>query len=153
VVSELAEHGLSDGARVVVEKPFGRDLASARELNRTIAGAFAEHQVFRIDHYLGKETVENLLTFRFANSLFEPLWNRDRIASVQVTLAESFGVEGRGAFYDSVGAVRDVVQNHLLQLVAMLAMEPPVGDSADRLRDEKVKVLRAVRPLGAGDVV
>ncbi len=153
VISELAQHRLNRGARVIIEKPFGRDLESALELNRTIRKGFKEEQIFRIDHYLGKETVENLLTFRFANSMFEPLWNRDHIASVQITMAESFGVQGRGSFYDSVGAVRDVVQNHLLQVMTILAMEPPVGNDADSLRDEKVKVLKATRTVGVDDVI
>jgi glucose-6-phosphate 1-dehydrogenase len=153
VVQGLAEAGLGRGARVVVEKPFGRDLASARELNRVLHEAFPERSIFRIDHYLGKEAVENLLVFRFANAFLEPIWNRRYVSSVQVTMAETFGVEGRGSFYDGVGAVRDVIQNHLLQVVALLAMEPPVDAEPDSLRDEKVKVLKAMRPADPARLV
>ena len=153
VVDGLAGAALHRGARVVVEKPFGRDLASARDLNEVLHRVFPESAVFRIDHYLGKEAVENLLVYRFGNTVLEPVWNRRYVSSIQVTMAEDFGVEGRGGFYDSVGAVRDVVQNHLLQVVALLAMEPPVSDDPDALRDEKVKVFRAMRPADPGDLV
>ena len=153
VVEGLASTGLSRGARVVVEKPFGRDLASATELNRVLLAAFPERSVFRIDHYLGKEPVENLLVFRFANAFLEPIWNRRYVASVQVTMAEQFGVEGRGGFYDGVGAIRDVIQNHLLQVVALLAMEPPADAEPDSLRDEKVKILKAMRPADPARLV
>ena len=153
VVGGFARVGLNRNARVVVEKPFGRDLASAQELNRQLLSAFDESSVFRIDHFLGKEAVLDLLVFRFANGFLDPAWNRHYIDSVQITMAEDFGVVGRGRFYEEVGALRDVVQNHLLQLVTLVAMEPPVSDDATALRDEKVKVLRSMRPLEPDNVV
>jgi glucose-6-phosphate 1-dehydrogenase len=153
VVEGLGKSGCADHARVIVEKPFGRDLASARELNAVLDSVFAEPSIFRIDHFLGKEEVQNLLYFRFANSFLEPIWNRNYVASVQVTMAEDFGVQGRGKFYEEVGALRDVVQNHLFQIVALLASEPPVGMDVEALRDEKEKTFRAMRPLAPGDLV
>ncbi|HMC80022.1 MAG TPA: glucose-6-phosphate dehydrogenase [Acidimicrobiia bacterium] len=153
VASGLANAGLADGARVVVEKPFGRDLPSARELNGVLHRYFPEQEIFRIDHYLGKEAVENLLVFRFANTLLEPVWNRRYVASFQITMAESFGIGSRGRFYEEAGAIRDVVQNHLLQVVTLVAMEPPVGVDAEALRDERVKVLKAIEPVDPSHVV
>ncbi|MFN0315459.1 MAG: glucose-6-phosphate dehydrogenase [Burkholderiales bacterium] len=138
--------------RVVLEKPLGRDLASAQKINEQVGAIFAEDQIFRIDHYLGKETVQNLIALRFGNTLFEPLWNRGSIRDVQITIAEQVGVEGRGEFYDRTGALRDMVQNHLLQLLCILAMEPPSSIDADAVRDEKLKVLRALKPMTPQDV-
>ncbi|MFL6622914.1 MAG: glucose-6-phosphate dehydrogenase [Sulfurifustis sp.] len=153
VITGLARSGCAKNARVIVEKPFGRDLASARSLNRALHAVFPETSVFRIDHYLGKEPVENLLYFRFANAFLEPIWNRDYIASVQITMAENFGVQGRGRFYEEVGTVRDVVQNHVLQVIALLTMEPPANASADAMHDEKRRIFGAIRPLAHQDVV
>jgi glucose-6-phosphate 1-dehydrogenase len=147
VVKNLGASGASDSARVVVEKPFGRDLESARELNRVLHEVFPEENIFRIDHYLGKEAVQNILYFRFANEFLEPIFNRHHVENIQITLAENFGVKGRGKFYDETGVVRDVIQNHLLQIVSYLAMEAPAGTYDEAIRDEQAKVLRTVRPM------
>ena len=157
IIANLGASGLARGSaggvtRIVVEKPFGRDYESARALDRQLAAAFREEQIYRIDHYLGKETVQNLLVLRFANGIFEPLWNRNHVAEVQITVAESLGVETRGAYYEEAGALRDMMQNHLLQLLCLIAMEPPVSFDAAPVRDEKNKVMRAIRPVDRGRI-
>ncbi|AXC49598.1 glucose-6-phosphate dehydrogenase [Paracoccus suum] len=154
IAERLASHGIADAdSRIVVEKPFGRDLESARALNGTLAQHFAEGQIYRIDHYLGKETVQNLMAVRFANMLFEPLWNAQNIDHVQITVAETVGVAGRGSYYDQSGAIRDMVQNHMMQLLCLIAMEPPWHFDPDAVRDEKLKVIRALAPIGPEDIV
>jgi glucose-6-phosphate 1-dehydrogenase len=153
VIQKLGATKLAENARVIVEKPFGRDLASARELNRVARSVFPEDSIFRIDHFLGKEAIMNILYFRFANSFLEPIWNRNYISSVQITLSENFGVGTRGAFYESAGCLRDVIQNHLFQIVALLAMEPPAGRNFGAVQTEKATVFKAMRPLKPGDMV